>query len=245
MENVNPPMDNPDENLSVISKMIQIFSNPGRVFQNLSSYMDWLVPLIVLVAFTLIRSFIMHDMEIEMVKDKIVQNEQIPEESKAQILAKIDEDSQGTGQIIRTVGGSIIAIFVFALIVAGLYLFTGNVIMGGTANYTQLLSVYALGSLVFIPEHIVKVSMALTKGSPKVYTSLALLFDPEQSQTLLFQLANAIDVFSLWKLALWALGFGIVYKFNQTKSWVAVGVWYVVGILIFYGLNVLTGGMLG
>ena len=245
MESVNLPTGNSEEKMSVFSKMTQIFSNPGRVFQNLNSTMDWLMPLIVLIVFSLVRSYIMHDMEIEMVKDKIVQNEQIPEESKAQILAKMDEDSQGVGQIIKTVAGTIIAIFAFALIVAGLYLFTGNVILGGTASYTQMLSVYALGSLVFIPEHIVKVALALSKGSPKVYTSLALLFDPEQSQSLLFQLANAIDVFSLWKLAIWALGFGMIYKFNQTKSWMAVGTWYVIGILIFFGLNTLTGGMLG
>jgi hypothetical protein len=62
---------------------------------------------------------------------------------------------------------------------------------------------------------------------------------------LLFTLANAIDIFSIWKLAVWAIGFGVVYKFSSAKSWIAVGLWYVLGILIFYGLNTLTGGMLG
>jgi hypothetical protein len=78
-----------------------------------------------------------------------------------------------------------------------------------------------------------------------VYTSLAIMFDSTESGTLLFSLANAVDIFSIWRLALWALGFGILYKFSQAKSWMAVGIWYVIGIFIYYGLNRLTGGMLG
>ena len=245
MENVSTPQGTEDQNISPFAKMGLVFNNPGRAFQQLNSHMNWLLPLIVLIVFSIGRSFIMQDMEIELVKEKIMQNEQIPEEQKSAIVEKIDQDSKGGMQVVKSIGVTIIMVFIFALIVGGLYLFTGNVILGGSANFTQMLSVYALGSLVFIPEQIVKVALALAKGTPRVYTSLAILFDPAESQTLLFNLANAIDVFSLWKLALWAMGFGIVYKFNQTKSWLAVGAWYVVGILIFFGLNKLTGGMLG
>ena len=233
------------EKMSVLSKMINVFTSPAKVFVSLDSYKDWLIPLLVIIVVATGRQFVMQDLEIDAVKERITRNEQIPEEQKTAILEKIDQDSQATSAIIRSIGGIVIMTFLFAAIVAGLYFFTGNIIFGGSSSYTNMLSVYALGSLIFIPEHIVKTALALSKGSTEVYTSLAILFDPAESATLLFTLANAIDIFSIWKLAVWAIGFGIVYKFNQTKSWIAVGFWYLIGIFVFYGLNTLTGGMLG
>ena len=233
------------EKMSVLSKMINVFTSPAKVFVSLDSYKDWLIPLLVIIVVATGRQFVMQDLEIDAVKERITRNEQIPEEQKTAILEKIDQDSQATSAIIRSIGGIVIMTFLFAAIVAGLYFFTGNIIFGGSSSYTNMLSVYARGSLIFIPEHIVKTALALSKGSTEVYTSLAILFDPAESATLLFTLANAIDIFSIWKLAVWAIGFGIVYKFNQTKSWIAVGFWYLIGIFVFYGLNTLTGGMLG
>ena len=233
------------EKMSVLNKMINIFTNPAKVFASLDSYKDWLIPLLVIIVVATGRQFVMQDLEIDAVKERITRNEQIPEEQKTAILEKIDQDTQGTFSNIKSIGGIVIMTFLFAALVAGLYFFTGNIIFGGSTSYANMLSVYALGSLIFIPEHIVKTALALSKGSTTVYTSLAILFDPAESSTLLFTLANAIDIFSIWKLAVWAIGFGVVYKFNQTKSWIAVGFWYLVGIFVFYGLNTLTGGMLG
>ncbi len=233
------------ENISVVSRMVNVFSNPSRAFVNLGTYKDWLIPILIIIVVDIGRQMVMQDLEITAVKDRIMRNEQIPEEQKEAILDRIEQDSQSTGAMLRSFGGIVIMTFIFTLVVAGLYLFTGNVIMGGTSTYSSLLSVYALGSLIFIPEHIVKTALALSKGSSAVYTSLAILFDPAESSTLLFTLANAIDIFSIWKLAVWAIGFGVVYKFSPAKSWIAVGIWYVIGIFVFYGLNTLTGGMLG
>lgn len=233
------------ENMSILNKMINVFTSPSKAFTSLDSYKDWLIPILVIIIVAIGRQFIMQDLEIDAVKERITRNEQIPEEQKAAILEKIDQDSNDTFANIKSIGGIVIMTFLFAALVAGLYFFTGNIIFGGSSSYANMLSVYALGSLIFIPEHIVKTALALSKGSTTVYTSLAILFDPAESSTLLFTLANAIDIFSIWKLAVWAIGFGIVYKFNQTKSWIAVGFWYLVGIFVFYGLNTLTGGMLG
>lgn len=233
------------EKISVMGRVVAVFSNPSKAFVGLGTYKDWLIPLLIIIVVAIGRQFVMQDLETSAVKDRIMRNEQIPEEQKTAILEQIEQGANDPSAMIKNIAGIVIMTFIFTLIVGGLYLFTGNIIMGGTADYSSMLSVYALGSLIFIPEHIVKTALALSKGSTAVYTSLAILFDPAESSTLLFTLANAIDVFSIWKLAVWAIGFGVVYKFNQTKSWIAVGIWYVVGILVFWGLNTLTGGMLG
>ena len=189
--------------------------------------------------------FIMQDLEMAAVKDRIERNEKIPEQQKEAIIQQMEAGANSPGKMAQSFGGIVFVTFLFALIAAGLYLFTGNVVFGGSATYSSMLSVYALGSLIFIPEYIVKTALALSKGSAKVYTSLAILMDPAESSTLIFTIADWIDIFSIWKLAVFAIGFGIVYKFNQTKSWINVLTWYVLGLFVFYGLNSLTGGMLG
>jgi len=70
-----------------------------------------------------------------------------------------------------------------------------------------------------------------------VYTSLAVLFDPAKSGTTLFKLANAIDIFSLWRLFLWGLGISIIYKFSQGKAYGIVIFWYIAWTLISIGLS--------
>lgn len=240
MEEATPTTDK----MSVVSKMVNVFSNPSKVFTQLDSYKDWLIPLLIIIVVAIGRQFMMQDLEMAAVKDRIERNENIPEQQKAAILEQMESQANSPTKTAQTVGGIIIMTFIFALIAAGLYLFTGNVVFGGTATYSSMLSVYALGSLIFIPEYIVKTALALSKGSAKVYTSLAILMDPAESSTLLFTIADWIDIFSIWKLAVWAIGFGVVYKFNQTKSWINVVVWYLVGLFVFYGLNTLTGGIL-
>jgi len=244
MENANGQQEPVVAEMSLLAKLSQIFTNPSKVFQHIDSYLDWLVPILIIIVFAIGRNLIMYDLEITATKEKIAQNEKIPDQQKTEILAKIDEEANDPAQTYKQIGYAIVFTFLFAFVVAGLYLLTGNVILGGKATYSKILGVYALGALVFIPEQIVKVPLALAKGSKYVYTSLAILFDQSQSQTLLFQLANAIDIFSIWRVSLWAIGFSVVYKFSLGKSYTAIVIWYVIGIFILYGLNLLTGGML-
>jgi hypothetical protein len=236
---------NNTESMSLVNRMINVYTNPSKSFENLGSYKNWLIPLLVIMVVAIGRQFIMQDLEMAAVKERIERNEKIPDQQKAVIIEQMEAGANSPGKMAQTIGGIVFVTFLFALIAAGLYLFTGNVVFGGSATYSSMLSVYALGSLIFIPEYIVKSALALSKGSAQVYTSLAILLDPAESSTFLFTFLNWIDIFSIWKLAVWAIGFGVVYKFNQTKSWINVLAWYLLGLFVFYGINSLTGGMLG
>ena len=72
-----------------------------------------------------------------------------------------------------------------------------------------------------------------------------MLFDPSEADTVMFKIANAVDVFALWRVVLWAIGFGVVYKFTQGKSYAVVGAWYVIWIVVSIALSSLFGGIFG
>ena len=115
------------EKMSVLNKMINVFTSPSKAFASLDSYKNWLIPILVIIVVAIGRQFIMQDLEIDAVKERITRNEQIPEEQKTAILEKIDQDSNDTFAIIKSIGGIIIMTFLFAALVAGLYFFTGNI----------------------------------------------------------------------------------------------------------------------
>ena len=234
-----------EEPLSFISKLVLIFTNPSKVFESLALYPSWIGPTLVILFVSLISGFLMRDLGIQAQKEKIIQSEKIPEERKEMILERIEQGTGSPLQMIMMFGS--IAIFVFASIavVAGLYLFSGNTLLGGSATYKSMLAVYAWGFLVSVPEAIIKIPLALAKNSIHVYTSLAIFFDTSESETTLFKIANAVDIFAIWRIALWAIGFSIVYKFTSGKSYVVIGTWYVIWIAISIVFSNLFAGFLG
>jgi hypothetical protein len=244
-ENVTEKMKQEEPRLSFVSKFVLIFTNPTKVFTNLAQYPTWIGPTLVILVISIVGGYLMKDLGMQAQKEKILQSERIPEERKEMILERME---QGSGSQLQTIMMPLsIVVFVFGSIalVAGLFLFTGNFILGGKANYKSMLAVYAWGSLVSIPEAIIKIPLALAKKSIHVYTSLAILFDPSESETTLFKIANAVDVFAIWRVVLWAIGFSIVYKFTRGKSYAAIGAWYVIWIVVSIVFSNLFAGFIG
>ncbi len=228
--------------LSVGEKIGLIFTNPQRVFESLKIQPDWLVPTLIIVVISMASAFFLRDITLEMQKERISASEQIPDEQKEIILQRF-EDS-GNMQMIMGMAGAVVYVFASFALVAALFMFTGNVILGGQSNFKTMLAVYAWGFMASIPEAIIKIPLMLAKNSIHVYTSLAILFDTSESETILFKIANAVDIFALWRVALWAIGFSVVYKFSRGKSYAVVGAWYVIWIVISIALSSLFKGFM-
>jgi hypothetical protein len=226
---------NDNAKMSLMSKLINIFTSPEKVFKNLDLFPDWLIPTILVVIVSLISVYALQDITLQVQKDKIAASEKLSEEQKDQRL-EIMENTKSI-QVYTQLGGVIVYTFASYLLVAALFLFSGNVILGGTAKYGSLLAVYAWGSLVYIPEAIIKIPLMLQKGSIHVYTSLAVLFDNSASETVLFKIANAFDIFSIWRIVLWIMGISIVYKFSKGKATFVVVTWHLIWIVVSIALS--------
>lgn len=226
--------------LSFLTKLVLIFTNPSKVFHNLKLYPDWLLPILIILVLTVTSAFLLKDLGMQTAKQRILDSEQIPEEQKDAIIERMEQG--GPMQSVWTIGGTIVFILISFSVVAGVFYLSGNFVFGGSTTYKTMFSVYTWGYMVSILETVIKIPLILVKKSLHVYTSLAVLFDPAESNTTLFKLANAIDIFSLWRLFLWGLGITIIYKFSQAKSYGIVIFWYIIWTLISIGLSSIIPG---
>ncbi len=231
--------------ISLTQKLILIFTNPTKVFENLVLKPDWIIPALLIIVFSIGASFFVYDIQLDDQRQKFLKNENIPEERKDLILEQLDEAQNSSTRMIRPIVAIIIFTFVSIAVVAGVLLIAGNFVLGGKADYKSMLAIYAWGYLVAIPETLIKIPLMMAKESVHVYTSLALLFDPSDAETVIFKLANAVDLFSIWRIVLWSIGFGVVYKLSGEKSYSVVISLYVVYVLIYIGISSLFGGIFG
>lgn len=96
---------------------------------------------------------------------------------------------------------------------------------------------YSWVGLIGALELLVRMPLVMAKGTMNVYTSLAVLMDVSQRKTVLFQLLNAFDVFTIWKIILWSMGMRIVYKFSSSKGYTATISLYLIYLVITIGLS--------
>jgi hypothetical protein len=234
-------MQGQEPKLSFITKLVLIFTNPGKVFNNLKLYPDWLIPILLIIVVTIASSFLLKDIGIREVKQQILDSDQYNEEQKEMIVQRMEQT--GPLSVVMSVAGPVVMVFISFAVAAGVFYLSGSFIFGGTSTYKTVFAVYTWGYMVSIVEALIKIPLVLAKDSIHVYTSLAVLMDPAESKTMLFKLANAFDIFAIWRLILWGMGIGIIYKFSAGKSYGIVVFWYIVWTLISAGLSSLIPGM--
>jgi hypothetical protein len=237
-----------EKTLSTGQLLTSIFTNPTEAYKSLVVKPNWIIPVVIILILSLISGFLMQDITTELTRERIIASEKIPEEMKDQILTNMEAQAGSPLQYVQIVVGILVVVLVPVFFVAAIFLLTGNFILGGGSNYKTMLAVYAWGLMVAVPEAIIKIPMILINKTIHIYTSLAILFDTSEADTALFKFANAVDIFSLWRVALWAIGFGIAYKFSKGKSYTVIGLLYVVYVVLYViisgALSKLTGGMI-
>jgi hypothetical protein len=237
-----------EQTLSIGQLLTTIFTNPAQAFTSLVAKPNWLIPVIIMLVLSLASGYLIQDITTEMTRERIIASEQIPEQTKDQILANMEAQAGSPLAYVQMVIVILVVVLVPIFFVAAVFLLAGNFIFGGESNYKTMLAVYSWGLMVSVPETIIKIPLMLMNKTIHVYTSLAVLFDTADSQTALFKFANSIDIFSLWRVVLWAIGFGVAYKFSKGKSYTAIGLLYVIYVVLYVvisgALSKLTGGLI-
>lgn len=222
--------------LSAGQKLIYIFTDPQKTLATLRNNPTWLLPLVLIMLMTVAFTIATKDLVIEYRKEIILNSDKIPEEQKDLALERL-ENMTPKAFYIQSIGGGLVGLVLVYLFASGVFILVGNFILGGKATFKQIFSLYVWGNMVSLVELPVKGAMALAKGSAQVYTSLAVLMDPSQSKTVLFQLLNAVDIFNIWRIILWAMGFMVIYRFSAKKSYIAVISIYVFYVFLSIGLG--------
>ena len=239
-------MSSPSEEkkeMGVFEKIAGIFISPRETFEALDRKPTWLVPFIIIAVMTLGMTLLTRDIGVQDMMAKF-QASELPQEQ----IDKIAAQSQGVGKYIQMVLIPVATLAIWAIF-AGILLFCGNTLLGGSAKFKKLFSMMSWSSLVSCLAIIVNTAIILSKGTTQgVTTSLAVLLPVpglSDKPSIFYRLLSKFDLFTIWSLVLWTIGLSVIYKFTVKKSAGLVIALWAVWIVISIAFGSLFGPMFG
>jgi hypothetical protein len=180
-----------------------------------------------------VSSYLVYDIAIS---DTVANYEQMdmPDQQRDMIIDTIESRRTGAWRYTSIFVFPVIGVFVIFALVALAYWFIGNVILGGKAKFKQVFSAFAYSYLILaIVGTIVKVPLMLSNQTIKIHTSLATFMSSDASNTALYRFFDAFDVFTIWMLIVFAIGYAVIYRFSQVKAFMGVFVSWLLYVLVF------------
>ena len=241
--------------LSAGERILGIFYEPGRVFQNLRHYPRWFAAfLIIALSAGIYQVAFTQRMGAEKLAranaDKVIEGGWIPAEKQAEFKQNaIDDAKSPVARVVAPLNQSG-AVFLFMLVLAGLYLLL-ILIFGGRLNFFQALSVATYSSLPpIVIQNVLGIILLYIKspddidpikGAQRglVHADLSMLFVPAE-HPYLYTLGGMIGLFTIY--GLWLLTTGLRNtgeKVSAGSAWgVALILWFV-GVLLVLALAAL------
>ncbi len=212
-----------------------IFGSPQKTFEAVDKRPTWLIPLLILIILSIMSTQLMFDEIVNAQLEKARNNPDLTSEQLTQQKEQFTENPMLWRALFSI--GSLFVFPVWFLALTGIFYFVGSVILGGDATFKKLLSVVCWSGCIFILSTIVTVPLVMAKGNVNVSLSLALLLPAEAIDTRLYTLLSKFDFFTIWFLAVFATGFGIIYRFTTAKAYTAVGILWAIWIALSVALS--------
>ena len=221
-----------NDGMTPVQKMVGMLLSPSKTFEQIKVKPDWLIPMIFILFATL---------TVQLVSKPYFFNSRQYEKMIEDTIEKTDMDREAVESMMqKQIGimmpvGALVMTPIIILVFAGIFFFGGNIILGGTTDFRTMfsLNVYvgAIGSLGLL----LKLPLIIAKGSTDILTNLAILMPADMDETILYKLLNMIDVVLIWQTVLLAMGFMIIYDWQQKKAnRLVIGVWVLV--IAVYGV---------
>ncbi|RMF61185.1 MAG: YIP1 family protein [Calditrichaeota bacterium] len=222
------------ESLSLLQRIVGVFTNPGRVFAYLRTRPDFLIPLIIAVLMSIFSSYMVYDIALDDSIQKIEQSEKFSDEQKERIIDQTESRRYGTWRTVSIVGFPLVGVVLIIVLVTLVFWFVGNVVLGGKVTFKQLLSVYCYSWLIYsIPGSLVSVWLIIKYETLKIPISLAALLPENMEGTGLYRFMESIDPFTIWFLIVLGIGFATVYQFSRKKGLMTVFSVWLLYVLLF------------
>ena len=222
----------------IAGRMIRTLTAPGETFASVRERMtlwDWLAPTLVVVAAGLVAGILYLPAAME-AGSEMQQHGEMTEAQRAAV-----EQMQAAAPALTIVWVPI-ASFLTLFLLGGVLLLLANPILGGEANYGQLLAVAAYASLVKLVQSVVTVPLLLATGSLVVFGP-GLLLPEEMLATFAGRVLAGVEIFTLWQVLLMAVGTGVMAGSSTRKALVPLLVLWAVWIVVQAGLGSLPGAM--
>jgi hypothetical protein len=211
-------------------KFINIYTNPSKTFSELIQRPTWLMPMIVILVLAMIVTYITFPIIMKSQVEMLHSNPNISAEQMKAIEAQIAE--RGDAQKYFALGAQVVVFPIIYLILAGIFYLVGSVILGGDSSFKKVLSVWSWSTMIGVLAMIVKTPLIFIKENARISISPALLLSGDAIDTTPYLILSQFDFFTIWQLAVFAVGFGMIYRFSTAKSYIAVGALWAIWIVI-------------
>ncbi len=225
---MEPNVTAPAPTMGVVSRIINLFISPSKTFEALIAKPDWVTPIVISVILFLITGILLKDViqaeQVKATRESIMKNDKIEASQKEQII----EQSTSMMKKFWVVGYAVGLVVVMAMYFgAALFLrIGGNNIMGGSAGYMQVLSIFAYSSLIDVVAAAVKVPLMVINQTMRVDTGLGMLAAEDATRTALYAFLSKFDIFSFWQITVLIIGLSMLYKFSKGKTaGLVIGLW--------------------
>jgi hypothetical protein len=242
----------PEFSLRAFGRLPGVLMNPGETFARIAARPTWLVPVVFYVVVSIATVGIFAD-RVGWANFMLRQAEQSDE---WQNLSEADREKQTEGirrfapamPWITTIGAAI-QLPLIAVIGAGLFLFTFNSIAGANLKFKTSLAIFSHGVLpLFGVAGLLGVVVLLLKDPSTIdienlVASNAGAFLDSDAPRRMRALAVSLDIFSVWSVALLAIGYRAVNPRRISVAMalsIVLGVW-LLGVLVKVGLASFSG----
>lgn len=223
-----------------VQRIFGALFSPNETFADIARKPDILVPLAVIVFFSLLSTIVVVpklDFE-SMMREQFESNKDISAED-ADRMVRI---TAASGKVFAY-ASPILAIGIFA-IVAGVLLLAFRM-MAGEGTFKQAFSVTLYSQFPQVIHGLITTVIIMTKSSVQpdqmntlLKSNLGFLVDPKQ-QMVPFALLSSLDLFTIWTLVLLIIGFACVSRFSKAKSAAIVISLWIVTVVVKLGFAAL------
>lgn len=236
--------------LSHTDKLVGVFSEPTATFGKMAKFppktSDWILPLLIFMTVTILSVIvafsnpaIKQEMRLEREKQvqKMVDEKKITQEQADQQTEMTEKFMGGPFFYITTSLSTIIGMFIFFFLAAGVFHLGTKLILKGAGSYKGSMIAYGLPYYILIIQIIVALILTLIMGKSFKSTSVAAFIEMDK-QSILHFILSKIDVFSIWFYVVVGIGFAKMSKSGDTKKYIIVIVSLWLGFsLLFFGLG--------
>jgi len=233
--------------LTEVERVVDTFVAPSKTFTDIRRNASWWAPFI-LVAACWCAMAVVADTKVGM--DTIVNNQMRLSPKQAERLENLPPEQREAQMKAAVKGTRIFWIYIAPIgalllgaIVAGISMGTFNFGFGAKLKFNQCMAMFMYPSLPLIIKTLIAI-MVLLAGAGEGFTfqnpvasNLGMLVDPNSH--FLYNVASAIDVFTIWTLVLAGLGYSCITRLKRGTCMAVVFTWWGVMTLIFAGLGAL------
>jgi hypothetical protein len=219
-------------------RLVNIFTNPAKAFEAINVAPSWILPLALIVIITAIYTLMTFPMAMEAQMESFRNNPNITPEQLSAIENQVAQ--QGDTQKWISLGAIFVVMPIVYVIITAIFYLVGSVFLGGDTTFKKLLSAFTWASMIGILGIIVKLPLVFAKNNAKISLSPALIMPADSMDGMFYKILSNLDFFSIWYLAVFAIGFSALYKFSRTKSYITVFALWALWIVV----STVAGGFL-